>query len=351
MRQKASLTLVVICVMGLFAASCGDDDGGNASDDSGATDDVGGAGTEDAADGDSAEDPDADDTDEAGDAPESVTITHYSGTTEVPYQPETVVVMDLGILVTLDALGVEAAGFGSLGTPVPEEYQALVDAPESVGTAWEPDFEAINALEPDLIIVATRSSAAYDAMSEIAPTVDLTQPGEGDFFAEFSDVHQSIADIFGVQAEVDAALAEIQSGIDEVAAQAPDAGDALVVMTSGAEVSAFGPGSWRFGLVHDLYGYGAAEESLARDETHGEVVSFEFIAEAAPDVMFVVDRAAAVGEEGDAAEAILDTELVTSTPAWTNDRVVYADSFAWYIINNSIPGFLSTTDDMVAGLG
>lgn len=337
MRHKALRTLFALVVLVLVAAACGDDRDGittASTDDSTPTSD------------------DANDSDDESDAPpESVTITHYSGTDEVPYQPETVVVMDLGILVTLDHLGIEAAGFGSLGTPVPEEYQALVDGPESVGTAFEPDFEAINALEPDLIIVATRSSGAYADMKEIAPTVDLTQPGTGDFFEEFSAVHQAIADIFGVQAEVDAALAEIQAGIDDVAAQAPDAGDALVVMTSGAEISAFGPGSWRFGLVHDLYGYGAAEESLARDETHGEVISFEFISEAAPDVMFVVDRAAAVGDEGDAAAAILDTDLVTSTPAWQNDRVVYADGFAWYLINNSIPGFLSTTADMVAGLG
>lgn len=345
----------VLVVLALVGAACGSSD----DPDEGATSAI-----EVEAEATDTSEAEAETTDstEAEDAPATVTVTQFRPTSddgeaygpvdiEVPYKPETIVVMDLGILLTLDALGVEADGFGSLGTPVPDAYAAVVEGPESVGTAWEPDFEAINALEPDLIIVATRSSSQYEAMAEIATTVDLTQPGEGEFFQEFSEVHETIGQIFGLEAEVEVALGAIEDGIAEVAAQTATAGDALVLMTSGTEVSAFGPGSWRFGLVHDIYGYGAAEESLERDATHGEAVSFEFIANAEPDVLFVVDRGAAIGEEGEAAAEVLDNELVAGTPAWQSERVVYADSFAWYLANNSIPGFLQTTEDMKAGLG
>ena len=44
-----------------------------------------------------------------------------------------------------------------------------------LGSVWEPDYEAINALEPDLIVVAGRSSRIYPDMKEIAPTADLAR--------------------------------------------------------------------------------------------------------------------------------------------------------------------------------
>lgn len=283
---------------------------------------------------------------------ETVTIEHYSGTDEVPVNPETIVVMDLGVLMSLDALGVAANAFGSLGTPLPEEYAAVAENPDfaPVGTAFEPDYEAINALEPDLILVATRSSATYPEMSEIAPTVDLTFPEDVDFMEGFRQRHTQIGEIFGVQDEVEAQLATIDERIDELAAQAPDAGTALVVLTAGTEVSAYGPGS-RFGLVHDVLGFAPADESLAEDETHGEAISFEFIAEAAPDVMFVIDRSAAIGEEGaESAQSILDNDLVNGTPAAQGDKVVHVDGAAWYLAFNSIAGVNGVLDDVETAL-
>ncbi len=59
--------------------------------------------------------------------------------------------------------------------PFPEylkKYQG--DDYAKVGTLFEPDYEAVNAAEPDLIIVGGRSAAKYAALKKIAPTVDLT---------------------------------------------------------------------------------------------------------------------------------------------------------------------------------
>lgn len=333
--MRPSRLIALAAPLLLLAAACGDDDATAATtDDASAT--AAPAGESATEDGE-------------GDAG-TVTIEHYSGTDEVPVNPETVVVMDTGILLSLDALGIEVDGFGSLGA-VPAEHESVVNDPalEPVGTAFEPDYEAINALEPDLIIVASRSSATYPDMSEIAPTVDLTLDEGADYLTTFRDRHEAIGQIFGVEDEVADQLDAIEASIDAIATETADAGDALIVMTNGAEVSAYGPGS-RFGLVHDLMGYGAAEDSLSEEATHGEAVSFEFILEAAPDVMFVIDRSAAIGEDGDAAQQVLDNDLVRQTPAWENDRVVYADSFAWYIASHSIPGMETIISEVEASL-
>lgn len=284
--------------------------------------------------------------------PSEVTITHYSGTDTVPFNPATVVVADVAALLSLNDLGIDAAvALVGLGIPIPDEFDAVVNNPDfaAVGTAWEPDYEAINALEPDLIIVASRSSRTYPEMKRIAPTVDLTVDWGQDYMDYFREQHRSMGAIFGVADAVEARLAELDAQIAAVSARTAAAGKALILMTSGAEVTAYGPGS-RFGFVHDLFGYAAADLGLEREATHGDAVSFEYILEMAPDVLFVIDRDAAIGQEGETARQVLDNELVAQTPAWRNGRVVYVDSFAWYIAASSIPSFFSVVDDVAASL-
>lgn len=329
--RKRTVLLALLAVLAVFAAACGDDTDTDAT--------TGGSGEQ-------AEAGDAGGGDTAGE-PKEVTIEHFSGTDTVPVKPETVVVMDTGILITLHELGIEVDGFGSLGTPVPEEYRDIVENPDltPVGTAFEPDYEAINALEPDLIIVATRSSATYPEMSKIAPTVDLTFDTDVDFMTAFRKRHEQIGQIFGVEDEVEKALAEIEAEVERVKGRTADAGEALILLTSGNEVSAYGPGS-RFGIVHDVLGFAAADENLEREATHGEVVSFEYIREVSPDVLFVIDRSATIGEEGTLAEQLLDNELVRDTPAWKNGKVVYVDGFSWYIASNSIPAIQAILADV-----
>ena len=125
-------------------------------------------------------------------------ITHYSGTDVVPVSPETVVVADIAALLSLHDLGVEGiAGLLGLGVPIPDKYAEALNNPdfEELGSVWEPDYEAINALEPDLIIVAGRSSRIYADMKEIAPTADLTV--WEDFYNKFQEQHRNMGKIFG----------------------------------------------------------------------------------------------------------------------------------------------------------
>ncbi|MYH62870.1 MAG: ABC transporter substrate-binding protein, partial [Caldilineaceae bacterium SB0675_bin_29] len=279
-----------------------------------------------------------------------VEITHYSGTDVVPVSPETVVVADIAALLSLHDLGAEGiAGLLGLGVPIPDKYAEALNNPDfaELGSVWEPDYEAINALEPDLIIVAGRSSRIYADMKEIAPTADLTV--WEDFYNKFQEQHRNMGKIFGVEERVEERLAELDAKVQEVSAQTAGAGRALILMTTGAEVTAYGPGS-RFGFVHDTFGYAASDEKKEREATHGDAVSLEYILEMQPDVLFVIDRASAIGEEGKAAAEILDNELVAQTPAWQNGRVIYVTAFDWYIAWTALPAFFQVVEDVKAGL-
>lgn len=283
----------------------------------------------------------------APEAPAEVTVTHAQGETTVPVDPETVVTFDLATLDTLDALGVEVDGLPKSNLP---GRLARFDTEDvlDVGTLFEPDYEAVNAAAPDLIIVGGRSSEALPELAKIAPTIDLTNDW-ADFRGSVEENSRVLGQVFDKADEVEQLIADLDADIEATRALAADAGDALVVMTAAGEVTAYGPGS-RFGFLHDELGVTPAVEDVEA-ATHGEAVSFEFLAETNPDRLFVVDRDAAVGEAGAAAAQVLDNELVHGTTAWSQDQVVYVDSVDWYIVNGGLGTLQRIVDQVAAALG
>ena len=280
--------------------------------------------------------------DGAGSAPAEVTVAHAQGETTVPADPETVVVFDLGTLATLDSLDVEVAGVPEAAFPESlAEYGE--DSYAKVGSLFEPDYEAVNALAPDLIIVAGRSAAVYPQLAEIAPTIDLSVDN-ADFLTSFEERTTALAEVFGEEDAVAERLAALDARAAEVGEAAAGAGEALILMTSASEVSAYGAGS-RFGLVHDELGLAPADTNLT-EANHGDAVSFEYLAQTDPDIMFVLDRDAAVGESGAAAQQVLDNELVRGTKAWTNDAVYYLDSAVWYLAPNGLPSVEAMVEEI-----
>jgi iron complex transport system substrate-binding protein len=285
-------------------------------------------------------------TDGAADAATEVTVAHAQGETTVPVDPETVVVFDVGVISTLDDLGVDIAGVPDAVFPESLAEYGEEDHPK-VGSLFEPDYEAVNALEPDLIIVAGRSAAVYPELAEIAPTVDLTVDNT-DFFASFEERVTSLAEIFGEEDAVADRLAALDGRIAQIKEAARDAGDALFVMANASELSAYGPDT-RFGLVYDELGLTPADPDLTAAD-HGDAISFEYLAETDPDILFVLDRDSAIGEAGAAAQQVLDTELVHGTTAWQDDAVHYLDSTVWYIAPNGLPSVEQMVEEIASAV-
>jgi iron complex transport system substrate-binding protein len=275
---------------------------------------------------------------------QEITVTHAQGDTTLPGVPAKVVAFDFAAIETLEAIGVDIVGLpgsnlpGHLAKYAGDEYA-------KVGSLFEPDYEALAALAPDLIIVAGRSSAAYPELAKIAPTVDLSNDW-ANFYDSIKANAEIVGQIFDKEAEIDALIAETDAKVEAAKAAAADAGTGLIVLTSGAEVSAYGPGS-RFGFIHDTLGVTPVIEDVEA-ATHGDAVSFEFLLETNPDLLFVIDRDAATGSG--AAAAILDNELVAETTAWKNGDVVYIDPTRAYIVNGGLVSFGTMADQVAEGL-
>ncbi len=136
------------------------------------------------------------------------------GETEIPEQPERVVVLDTGELDAALSLGVEPVG--AVTTDVSEEFLSYLaeeaEGVEVVGTIAEPNLEEIAALQPDLILSnKVRHEEIYGQLSQIAPTVfaaDLGDTWKENFLLD--------AEALGKEEEADELLSEYEQSAAEL---------------------------------------------------------------------------------------------------------------------------------------
>jgi iron complex transport system substrate-binding protein len=277
---------------------------------------------------------------------QDISIKHAQGETTVPASPKKVLVFDPASLDMLDALGVQVAGVPTGRLPgYLSKYSS--DRYEKIGTLFEPDYEAVNAADPDLIIVGGRSRAKYRELAKIASTIDLSTT-EGNFVGSVAQNLKLLGRIFGKQDQADALVAKLESSIANLRQDTAKVGKGLLVLTTGGKMSAYGPGS-RFGALHSEFGIAPAVENLATTN-HGQAISAEFIAKANPDWLFVIDRDAAIGQQGAAAKGVLDNELVAQTTAWKNGHVVYLDPVNWYLVGGGITSLQASVDQVAKAI-
>ena len=115
------------------------------------------------------------------------------------------------------------------------------------------------------------------------------------------------------------------------------------MLANEGKISAYGAAS-RFGIIHDVFGVQQADEGIEAS-THGQSISFEYILETNPDMMFVVDRNAAVGTDASAKDS-LENELVQKTTAYKEDKIIYLDPDYWYLSG----GGLQSVNEMVKAI-
>ena len=273
-----------------------------------------------------------------------VTIATARGDVTLAAKPATLAVFDIAALDTIAALGVMPAG-------VPDklyvDYLAEVGASAApVGTIFEPNLEALAALGPDLIVIGSRSSTQGEALAPLAPTIDMTIGA--DLVADARARVQAYGSLFGREDKAAELVAALDAKLAAVQAAAAGKGRALILMTNGPKVAAYGKGS-RFGWLHSTLNLPEAHENL-NPETHGDAVSFEFIAETNPEWLIVVDRAAAIGEAS-SAQATLDNPLVKGTIAGTKGQIIYLNPTPLYVAGGGYTSVMGTLDELLAAFG
>lgn len=264
--------------------------------------------------------------------PEFITVACLNGASEeveleVPFDPQTIVTLDAASTDILANLGLADR---IVGTTTPEAYLAefVADA-ENVGTAKTFDVEAIMELEPELIFMAGRGSDFYDTLTEIAPVVRLTVSGavvEGTYTNSLK-----IASIFGLEDEMEAKLGAYDERIAAIQEVAKEKNAIVGLCTSGAFNLLGNDG--RCSIIGNELGFNnIGVDANVDTSAHGNEASFEFVVDANPDYIFVLDRDKATNAEGaQLAKDIMENDLVMSTDAYKNGNLIIMENAGvWY---------------------
>ena len=249
----------------------------------------------------------------------TIAVDTVKGDVELAMNPSPLVVYDMTLMQDLAALDVAVDGMPS-GLKLDNLHSKTQPEPKDVGTVFEPNLEALNAMQPQAILVGSRMAEKYDALSSIAPTLDMSIDTANIYASSKQRLHD-LGALFGKSDQAAKLQGNIDGLIDETKTLTKEKGTGLVVMVNGNKLSTYGDKS-RYGFIHTVLDIPMADDQIS-DARHGQPISFEYIQKTNPDWLFVIDRSAAIGEDGAGAKAVLDNPLVAQTNAWSKDQVVY----------------------------
>ncbi|RXT03616.1 siderophore ABC transporter substrate-binding protein [Ammoniphilus sp. CFH 90114] len=261
--------------------------------------------------------------------------------------PEKIVVFDYGFLDTLDALGVKGIAGVAKDSTLPshlEDYSG--DEYTNIGTLKGPLLEDIAALKPDVIFISGRQSVFYEEFKEIAPVV-FVGTSQNDYWNTFLASVDVAAKMFGKEKEAEEYLEKYDSALEKIKTLAGNYETSLVAMYNEGKLSGFASNS-NYGYIYNIYGFKPVTEDIAAS-SHGSNFGFEALLEFDPQVLFVIDRTAAVGGESKI-KADMENEIIKKTQAFQNNKIVYLDGPLWYLSGGGLQSELAKIEEVLAEL-
>ena len=310
---------------------------------------------------------------------EYVTVTYFDATgtghdVTVRQNPTSVAIFDWGILDILYTVGWEKTGIETLviadTATLPNEVAWFGTQNFVVrgGTLHYVNFDILDLVQPELVILGTRSFAHNHAGETTSPEVraELRAQAEAEYqntafirltqnasrsnlindlrhnVSVLQQIFPHIAD--DLQAHLDASLAQL----DYVRSMVETSDStALFVMVWADRMSIFLP-EGRFHMIYDEFGFTSAAEELPQwTDQHGLDARTEFLLSADPDVIFLLDRTDMASPTGGVGvQNFLADTIIQNTSAFQNDHIYVLEGNAWY----TVTGGLSALDTMIANI-
>ena len=212
-------------------------------------------------------------------------------------------------------------------------------------------MEKVAACEPDIIFIGGRLSSIYADLEAIAPVVYLSVDYEKGGVESTKYNAQTIASIFGKEAEVDAMFTDFQPRIDALNSVLKEKNVLLGMYNSNA-LGLMDTQS-QLNIISNELGANNLGETVGEVDkaTHGEEASWETIITLNPEYMFILDRSTATGaaEEGIlGAREVIENDLVKELDVYKNNKIVYFIDHAnvWY----TSTGWVQALDIMLEDL-
>lgn len=283
----------------------------------------------------------------------SVTLAWSGGEVTLPAPAERVVILDnalQGYLIQLDVRPLGTAADSADEPPVHPAYRDGVDWSDVpiVAPAFEPDLEAIAALQPDLILGGWwLEPGVVDNLQAIAPVVPLNNDADPEKpgFELFEANLRLIATAVGQSERAEEAIAAHEDRVDELQERYAD----IIVGTtvSYARFDSFpeelrldGPQGFGGAILAQLgFGFPDAQQELFAGLTEGDIaayVSGEQVDLLSSDVII------APVDDGESLPS--DHPLLAELPAVRDSQVFEVDKWRWF--SRSILGADKVLDDI-----
>lgn len=266
-------------------------------------------------------------------------IETYRGVVDVAGTPQRIIAFPAGVVDTLDALGVKLVGMpAGIHLNYIDQNQA-----SEVGTLFTADLEAIHRLQPDFVVVGTRSAKQFESVSEIAPTVDLSLARGNTYQAAIQRMND-LARLFDKVEQAKSIEHELTQLRDQVAASVSKTGSVMVVMVIGRSLNML-TAKTRIDWFQSELGM-----TLVGDDSKqlGELapISFEYILAQNPDWLIVMDRDAAVGKPSSNVQQQMNNPLVNATAAARKGQIVYLDGVGTLNAVGGVQGLKNTLQQL-----
>ena len=251
----------------------------------------------------------------------------------------------------LDQLDVPVAGMPKDFIPHFLAKYKNTPAVQDTGAIVQPNLERVYEARPDLILITSLQANHYKELSEIAPTIHFDvdyRDSRVNHIRVIKDHLMTLGQIFGKTALARQKIAELDTKVEEAKRIIQDRPErALIVLHNNGAFSSFGVQS-RYGFVFNALGVTPASPA-AETGLHGQPISSEFIQQANPDIIYIVDRTAVMEHRPVMDAASMSNPLLRETNAWKNGRVVFADAEAWYVTAASANSLKIIIDDVIKG--
>lgn len=270
------------------------------------------------------------------------TISHEQGSVQIEKMPSRIAVFDFGALDTMNALKVEGiAALPKKNLPGYLVEYAQTDA-INAGGMKQPDLQALGELKPDLIIISGRQSKSFEALNDIAPTVNLSLDVKH-YLGSFKKNVMTLGQIFNKEAEAENGLAVLDKKIADVRTKTESTNlKAMVLVHYNGKLSAFNSNAYA-AIVYQVVGLKQSDEGLTEGR---QAATPDYITEKNPDVIFVVDRNEAIGE-GKMDRALLEeNEQIRQTNAFRKGKIVYLRPDLWYLSGGGLESLSLQLDEI-----
>ncbi|NUF26934.1 siderophore ABC transporter substrate-binding protein [Gilliamella sp. ESL0254] len=281
----------------------------------------------------------------------TMNVTTDNQTVVVPKAPKKVVVMNYGALDTLDALGKGSIVAATPRSVIPSYLQQYNNASiTDTGNMKEPNIETIKQVKPDLIVIDGRQASKAEDLSKIAPVINLSVDAKN-YVESTKDHIQVLAKITGTESKADSIIQSLDKKIQSTQALAQaSAKKAIVAIHNDGKMILINLSS-SAALIHDVLNVKRAvpltvmPTNNAIGKPKPTFVDDKYIKSVKPDIVFVVDRSKAIGNQG-MAEHYFSQQVLNKSKT----HVVYLTPDLWYLSGGGAESINRQIDEVINAL-